>query len=125
MKDYDEAVMVCVDADAAVKLEGYQTNCSGCDKPIWVSYSSSEMLTEVHKLVCFECFIKMKPDEFDIAPPDAIQAKEISKATGLTKEQVAKLPDILRAYIKQYEQGKIQLPGGIPSGTGSTPPERR
>jgi len=121
MNEDDESIMLCVDADTIDKLDGYPANCYRCDKPIWVSHSSAELLTIVTKLSCFECFLKVKPDSFDIAPIEPKQMEDIMRYTGLTKEQVMGSGEILKKIKQMYEEGKVQFSGGVLRRTDEKP----
>jgi len=114
--DDEDAIMVCVYADDPHRLPGYPTNCSECDKPIWVTNSSRELLTVVTKMICMQCYLDSDPDIPDtVEPPDPTQMKELRKY--LTQEQIDSIPEKVRKMKRQYEKNKIQLRGGVPGRT--------
>lgn len=100
----DENVLVCFPVSRGQpEAKSYQGNCDMCDCAIWISYSSSELLTKVSKKVCPTCFTKMRPDDFELAPPEGEQLDEIMKVTGMTREEILDLPNKIKEWIKQNE----------------------
>lgn len=85
--DKDEHVLVCNRIDRPKYLSGYTSNCDECDAQIWISHSSTEMLTGSTKKICIECFVKDHPEDFNLVPPEGESLDAICKYTGLTKEQ--------------------------------------
>lgn len=69
----------------------YAGNCSICDAPIWIAYSSSEYLSMGAKPICFPCAAercKGKYDQVMFMPPEGESLDSIMEHTGMSKEQV-------------------------------------
>jgi hypothetical protein len=100
----EQTVMVCMrisDAkDGQVQKDSFQTNCTECDAPIWMTPASHDQLVDVNAVaICTRCFVP--PEGATLNPPTREVMKEILEHMLKAKKQDENTTDRFRGPSRE------------------------